>query len=276
MTQAFDLLGDHAPVQMDADGMPVGLASRKITKVSDLVPFLDQVNSTRTMSKTNMNAGSSRSHCALILTLYSCDHKTDEYLMTTFTVVDLAGSERTAKTGAEAIAPTMIASRLASGKQLASEQQMGAEGGLINFELSLFATEVQNATEAHKAKRRYVKPRGTSTTDTMRFLGRSLDGYSILAMMVCISQAPQNGWETWYSCTYGERLARMKSPLKKMKLKDLKKELKDAQANAKKTAKDVEQTPKTGSGSKYLPLREGAARSAAEYLEIMQWLAIRD
>lgn len=276
MTQAFDLLGDRAPVQMDAEGMPVGLATTKIQMVNDLVPFLDKVNSTRTMSKTKMNAGSSRSHCALILTLLSCDHKTDEYLMTTFTVVDLAGSERTSKTGAEAVAPTMIAPLLASGKQLTPEQQMGAEGGLINFELSMFATEVQNATQAHQAKRRYVKPRGTATTDTMRFLSRSLDGYCLLAMVICISQAPQNGWESWFSCQYGEQLARLKSPLKKMKLKDLKKELKDAGVKAKKAAKEVEQTPKTGSGAKYLPLREAAARSAAEYLEIMQWLAAKD
>jgi len=276
MTQAFDLIGDRAPVQMDAEGMPVGLATRRIQKVTDLVPFLDKVNSTRTMSKTKMNEGSSRSHCALILSFLQSDHKTDEYVMTTFTVVDLAGSERTSKTGAEAVAPTMIAPLIASGKPLTKEQQMGAEGGLINFELSMFATEVQNATDAHLAKRRYVKPRGQATTDTMRFLGRSLDGYCILAMMVCISQAPQNGWETWYSCTYGERLAHLKSPLKKMKLKDLKKELKDAQANAKKAAKEVENTPKTGSGAKWLPLREGAARATAEYLEIMQWLANKD
>merc|ERR1711871_586757 len=199
-----------------------------------------------------------------------------EYLLTTFTVVDLAGSERTAKTGAEAIAPTMIASRIASGKPLTKEEQMGAEGGLINFELSMFATEVQNATEAHLGKRRYVKPRGATTTDTMRFLSRSLDGYCLLAMMVCISQAPQNGWETWFSCQYGEQLARLKSPLKKMKLKSLKKELKDAEAQNKRAAKEVEKTPKTGSGAKYLPLREAAARSASEYLKIMQWLAKKD
>jgi len=276
MTQSFDLLSDRAPVQMDAEGMPVGLASRRINKVNDLVPFLDTVNSTRTMSKTKMNAGSSRSHCALILTLCSCDHKTDEYVMTTFTVVDMAGSERTSKTGADAVAPTMIAPLIASGKPLTKEQQMGAEGGLINFELSLFATEVQTAAEAHKAKRNYIKPRGASTTDTMRFLGRSLDGYCLLAMMVCVSQAPQNGWETWFSCTYGERLARLKSPLKKMKLKNLQKELKSAEANARKTAKDVADTPKTGSGAKWLPLRESAARGAAEYAQIMQWLAAKE
>merc|ERR1712046_85066 len=139
----------------------------------------------------------------------------------------------------------------------------------------MFATEVQNATAAHQAKRRYVKPRGTATTDTMRFLSRSLDGDCLLAMMICVSQAPQNGWETWFSCQYGEQLARLKSPLKKMKLKDLKKELKAAETQAKKTAKEVEITPKTGSGAKFLPLREAAARSAAEYLEIMQWLAAK-
>merc|ERR550537_167038 len=103
---------------MDADGSPVGLAIQRIASVSDLVPFLDTVNSTRTMSKTKMNDGSSRSHCALILTLHQCDHKMNKYVNTTFTVVDMAGSERTSKTGAEAVAPTMLASMMASGKGL--------------------------------------------------------------------------------------------------------------------------------------------------------------
>merc|ERR1712061_705525 len=110
------------------------------------------------MAKTKMNAGSSRSHCALILTLHQCDHKMGKYVNTTFTVVDMAGSERTSKTGADAVTPTMITTMMSSGKKLSAEQQMGAEGGLINYELTLFATEVQTATGQHQKKKRYVKP----------------------------------------------------------------------------------------------------------------------
>merc|ERR1712190_66561 len=165
--------------------------------------------------------------------MHQSDHRMNGYCNTTFTVVDMAGSERNSKTGAESVPPSTITSMISSGKKLTAEQQTGAEGGLINYELTLMATEVQSATEYHQKKKRYVKPNKVLSTDTIRFLGRSLDGYCILAMMVCISQAPQNGWETWFSCTYGERLARLKSPLKKMKLKNLKKELQAAETNAK-------------------------------------------
>merc|ERR1712039_151419 len=107
----------------------------------------------------------------------------------------------------------------------------------MGYELTLMATEVQTATDCHQKKRRYVKPNKALSTDTIRFFGRALDGYCHLAMMVCISQAPQNGWETWFSCTYGERLAKLQAPLKKMKLKDIDKELKEAAKNADKAKK---------------------------------------
>merc|ERR1712217_349867 len=120
-------IGDKVQVNMDEVGMPVGLKQEKMASVSDLVPFLDFVNKNRTMSKTKMNEGSSRSHCALILTLHQCDHRMNKNVNTTFTVVDMAGSERTSKTGAEAVAPTMISSLMSSGRKLTPEQQMGAE-----------------------------------------------------------------------------------------------------------------------------------------------------
>merc|ERR1719238_98464 len=156
----------------------------------------------------------------------------------------MAGSERTSKTGAAFVAPTEVAKLMSSSKKITPEQQQGMEGGMINFELTLLATEVVNATEAHKNKRRYIKPKGTSTTDAMRFIGRCLDGNAQPGMIVCISQSPQHGWETWFSCTYGEKLAALKSPLKKMKLKNLDKELKAAEKNVAKARKAVEDTKK--------------------------------
>merc|ERR1719401_89413 len=150
-----------------------------------------------------------------------------------------------------------------SGKPLTDKQKTGAEGGLINFELSELATQVQIATEAHVAKRRYVKPKGTATTDTIQFIGRCLDGNCLLGMFVCISQAPQNGWETWFSCTYGERLAKLKSPLKKQRMKELSKQVEWAKQNAIKTQQALDATPEKGSAkSKFYAQRKGAARGA--------------
>merc|ERR1712187_456426 len=255
-------------------GMPLGLKQTRVSSVSDLAPFLDLVNTNRTMAKTKMNEGSSRSHCALILTMHQSDHRMNGYCNTTFTVVDMAGSERVSKTGAESVPPSTISSMISSGKKMTAEQQMGAEGGLINYELTLMATEVQTATDCHQKKRRYVKPNKALSTDTIRFFGRSLDGYCLLAMMVCISQAPQNGWETWFSCTYGERLAKLQAPLKKMKLKELDKEVKAAAKEAAKAKKVFEDTPQKGAAAKYLDLRRGLANAAKEYLEILQELAV--
>lgn len=269
--KAYDLIADHVDVEMDAEGLPLGLATVKINAVSDLVPFLDTVNRTRTMSKTKMNAGSSRSHCALILTFVQSDHKKDELMITTFTVVDMAGSERVSKTGAEFVAPTDVAAVMAKPKPPTDAQMQGIEGGLINFELSLLATEVMNATEAHQRRRRYVQPRGFSTTDTMRFLGRALAGHCLMCMVVCISQAPQNGWETWFSCTYGQSLAKLKAPLKKQKFRQMNKELRDARTALTKTNKAVEDTKKGGAGQKkYLANRQAVARAAKQYVEMLE------
>jgi len=224
-------------------------------------------------SKTKMNAGSSRSHCALILTMHQTDLKKNDYVNTTFTVIDMAGSERVTKTGAEFIAPTMISTMMRSGKPLTDKQKTGAEGGLINFELSELATQVQIATEAHVAKRRYVKPKGTATTDTIQFIGRCLDGNCLLGMFVCISQAPQNGWETWFSCTYGEKLSKLKSPLKKVKTRSFDKEIVKARKAAEEAQKASDKTPQKGGGAaQYYELRKGVARSAWEYLKILEEL----
>lgn len=49
-----------------------------------------------------MNDASSRSHCALILSLYKLD-ASNMYMKTTFSLIDLAGSERNDKTGGERV-----------------------------------------------------------------------------------------------------------------------------------------------------------------------------
>merc|ERR1712110_123658 len=68
--QAYDLVGGREPLNMTPNGEPIGPNFVEISRVSDLAPFLDMVAANRTMSATKMNAGSSRSHCALILELF--------------------------------------------------------------------------------------------------------------------------------------------------------------------------------------------------------------
>merc|ERR1712113_1229250 len=92
-------LNDKAPLAWMPDGAPVGRHSVEIKKVSDLAAFLDTVAANRTMSGTKMNSGSSRSHCALTLTLAECgaDPEKDDdwfYLSRSLTLLDMAGTER--------------------------------------------------------------------------------------------------------------------------------------------------------------------------------------
>jgi len=144
---------------------------------------------------------------------------------------------------------------------------------LINFELSLFATEVQKASEQHAKKRRYVQPKGMDTTDTIKFLGRSLNGYCLMGMVVCISQAPQHGWETWFSCTYGQKLSKLRAPVRKVPLMDIQKEHKAARASLIKAKKAFEDTPQSGSpSSKYWAVRKSAFEGTVAYVQMLEEL----
>merc|ERR1712039_56699 len=142
--QMYDLLNDKMPLAWLPDGAPVGKSSVEIKKVSDLAPFLDTVAANRTMSGTKMNSGSSRSHCALILTLAECgaDPEKDDdwfYLSRSLTLLDMAGSERPDKAGTERVSGNKMVEMLyglGQGKKLTKAEQQGMEGSCINFELS--------------------------------------------------------------------------------------------------------------------------------------------
>ena len=66
----------------------------------------------RTSRATLMNqaggghAGSSRSHCALILTLRQLDKASGKVVTTTLNVMDMAGAERPSTTGSENEVPS--------------------------------------------------------------------------------------------------------------------------------------------------------------------------
>ena len=78
--------------------------------------------------------------------------------------------------------------------------------------LSGLRSAAVTATEAHRRGRKVSAPTqlGTAAVD---FLSSAFDGRALLSMVVTLSPAPGSGWETWFACTYGEDLAKLRQGL---------------------------------------------------------------
>ena len=104
-----------------------GHTSTEVSSVSDIAPFIERVYGNRKVSKTKMNAGSSRSHVCIIITLYQLDKESASLRQSSLSIVDLAGSERPGKTGAERVdglTASLEAKRaLETGKELSTAAQ---------------------------------------------------------------------------------------------------------------------------------------------------------
>ena len=274
---AWDLNADvRNLVTATPSGDIFGHTSTEIASVAEIAPFVERVYGNRKVSKTKMNAGSSRSHVCIILTLYQVNKahggEGADFVQTTFSIVDLAGSERPGKTGAERV-DTLTASleakkALETGKELST----AAQGSLINMELTFLTTAFNVATEAWQ-KGRAFKPQ-TDWAPTLWYLTGCCTGKARLGVVVAISQSPQNGWETWFSCTWGANIAKLKAPCNKQKptnickaAKTTVKELEAAEAALAKT--DL----KSRSGAKFFAFRQGMVaycKQRLEYLTALQ------
>merc|ERR1712178_35621 len=96
----------------------------------------------------------------------------------------------------------------------------GGEGAIINWDLSSMMDQVQKASDCAKGKRQY-KCGTAMMTPAMQTICSCFDGRALLGMVVCVSQAPQHGSETFFSCQMGERLAQLKSNVKPRKLEKI-------------------------------------------------------
>ena len=166
-------------VQIDPDtNEPINATTMEMKSMADLLRYLNLVQTNRTTRGTCMNDSSSRSHAALILTLRQVDVDAKTYSQTTFTLVDLGGAERPTKTKEKRFTSTdMILWDLSKGKEV----PIGAQAYIINWELSMIATEIARATEAHRKKRPYAPPRQLAT-DATRFLSSSFNGSSLTCL----------------------------------------------------------------------------------------------
>merc|ERR1711920_809436 len=101
------------------------------------------------------------------------------------------------------------------------------------------ATEVLKASEANAKGAKYMAPNKLAT-ETIKFLSAIFDGCASLSMIVTLSSATQNGWETWFSLQYGTDLSKLRVPLRSQPVHNLDKLYKDSQATATKFAKEFE------------------------------------
>jgi Ca2+-binding EF-hand superfamily protein len=238
MMGAFDLLNSQAPLFIE-DGRPQGLSEREVKSHKDACVFLKEVYGNRHVRKTAMNEGSSRSHTALVLKAYFCDSKDGDFTQGSFTLFDLAGAERTSKTGGDFISPMDAMNLAAKGK----DPGTGGEGAIINWDLTSMMNQVQNASDCAKAKRAYKC--GTALiTPAIQTIASCFDGRALMGMVVCLSQAPQHGSESWFSCTMGEKLASLKSRVKPRPIGKIEKVIKDREDKLKKCQKSLKDKPK--------------------------------
>ena len=85
----------------------------------------------------------------------------------------------------------------------------GDQGTIINLELTLLQTLFVTFSDAYKAGKTIKVPEmGTPPIQT--YMAYNMNKPScLLSMLICLSQAPQNGWETWYSLQYGTGFANL-------------------------------------------------------------------
>ena len=225
--QCFDLLDPAKKgIRVDHNGVCASTSVR-IEKIEDLSAVLQMIFKQRVARATKMNqadkshTGSSRSHAALILTLYQLIDK--EYQKTEFHLVDLAGAERPDKAGGERSNGTDVMMALQSGKPL----EIGQQGFLINFELTGIGQVCIDVTDAHRKGKKVQAPRAM-TPPLIFYMFKLLDGGCVMNMIICLSLAPQNGWETWFSLQFGQNLNKLAVKIPQVQLRNLVKALKEA------------------------------------------------
>ncbi|CAB9501015.1 Kinesin-like protein KIN [Seminavis robusta] len=287
LAMIVDLLQDDTDqntVRLDAHNKPAGYRRVVLTTPTDIWEIIEKILARRSSRGTHMNhtqddhAGSSRSHCAILFTILQYDDDASRFRQTQFHLVDLAGAERPSKVGTGE--DNLQGSGATAFYKLYRGETMTAyeEGCLINYELFEFCKEIKMATSLHKTKKPYMAPRQCGTNLT-KYLGRCIDGRALLAMIVCISQAPQCGWETWFSMNYGTDLAGLCTPTHPAKWFELDTSVQKCVQALQKAQRTLEDHEKQHAGSNTHPnarrwhgQKRTDVREAAEKLKLLQCL----
>jgi len=276
--QCYDL-ADTAGKQMCTmkGSQVVGNSYQVCDSPAVLAEFLDRVYNNRNVVATKMNAGSSRSHCAITLTLLTHDTNTDEFRQTAFSIVDLAGAERPEKAShiGKRITKTDAMMELFAFYKKGCQGTLSLElqGYLINGELTGLLDTVVAASNLAKQGKEYKEQNylGGATTS---FFGGALAGEARLDALICLSQSPQNGWETWFStANYGAKLSQLRTRVKSVRSAPMAKVLVQAEKDLTKAEEALATTPDSASGRKYLAFRIGMKVYTEQRLQFIRQLA---
>lgn len=160
-----------------------GLSSHHPQNVQQVMDMIMQGNERRTMSPTEANATSSRSHAVLQVNVAQKDRNADvnePHTMATLSMIDLAGSERASAT-----------------KNRGERLQEGAN---INKSLLALGSCINALCDARK--RNHIPYRNSKLTRLLKF---SLGGNCKTVMIVCVSPSSQHFDETQNTLRYANR-----------------------------------------------------------------------
>ena len=149
----------------------------------------------------------------------------------------------------------------------------GAQGFLINFELTMLLTLIAAASDMAKAGKQFKLPK-TVGGNAITFLGGACTGESRMGALICLSQSPQHGWETWFSVAqYGAKLAELKTRVIPVKAIPMARALQEADTAAKSAAAELAKAGTSASSKKYLAFRVGMQVFTEQRLHFLQRLS---
>lgn len=262
-------------VTITSDAQALGAKETTLTSAGDLAEYLPRVFGNRYVAATKMNDASSRSHCALILSLYKLD-ASNMYMKTTFSLIDLAGSERNDKTGGERVDgnKAVIECMKMFNDGTPEKLSLGVQGFMINYELSLVQTAILGAGECHRKGLPYKATKSLSTAGVI-YMTACCDGRARLGMVVTLSPSPQHGFESWFTLKYTEALAKLKTPLVYQKAVEMDKAVEAAGKAAIAAQKDFEKLAEPEGAKKFMMYmaKQGVMEAAASTHKILKELA---
>ncbi|KAI9801850.1 MAG: kinesin-like protein Klp5 [Piccolia ochrophora] len=242
-----------------------GLSSHRPQNVEEVMDMIMRGNEYRTMSPTEANATSSRSHAVLQINISQRDRNADvnePHTMATLSIIDLAGSER------------------ASATKNRGERLL--EGANINKSLLALGSCINALCDPRK--KNHVPYRNSKLTRLLKF---SLGGNCKTVMIVCVSPSSQHFDETQNTLRYANRAKNIQTKVTRnvynvnRHVKDFLKKIDEQMTlinELKQQQKDYEATSfvkfKRQSDKKEAMMKEGMARirnafdhSAAERME---------
>ena len=91
---------------------------------------------------------------------------------------------------------------------------------------------------------------------------------------MCLSQSPQNGWETWFSIAkYGEQLSKLHTRVQVQKAVPMEAAIKEAAQAADEAAASLANAGSSASAMKFLPYRVGMKVYTEQRLHYMKMLS---